>query len=214
VSRAERAAAEQRAALEQAAAQQAPTAGAGDDWMAAELSALQVEDGAEVEAGAEDNWMEAELSSLQAQAEALEEEEEVYSDPGADSFFASLDDIENLEPGGADFDDAGANAFVASMEDIALLVRDSGAEAVPPGAPEPVAAEPSVILAHEVAPPAPGLVPGEAPAVASGGQEARAVGLPFDDEAAPAPVAGQPVAEQPVAGASAPVGLPFDPDSV
>ena len=67
-----------------------------------------------LEAGPEDdNWMEAELSALQAEADALGEDEEVYSDPGADSFFASLEDIENLEQGGGDIGDAGANAFVA-----------------------------------------------------------------------------------------------------
>jgi hypothetical protein len=190
VSRAERAAAEQLAALERTAAEQAATAtagGVGEDnsWMAAEVAALQVEGGTEVEAGEDNSWMEAELSALQAQADALGEAEEVYSDPGADTFFASLDDIENLEQGGGDFGDAGANAFVASMDDIALLVpgSEAGAEAVPPAAAESVAMEPSVILAEAVAVPEPGLVPGEAPAAAAGGQGAPVMGLPFDDEA-------------------------------
>ncbi len=182
VSRAERAAAEQ-AATEQAAA--AGGAVGADDWMAAEVAALQVDGGAEVEAGEDNSWMEAELSALQAQADALGEAEEVYSDPGADTFFASLDDIENLEQGGGDFGDAGANAFVASMDDIALLVpgSEAGAEAVPPAAAESVAMEPSVILAEAVAVPEPGPVSGEVPAAAAGGQGAPVMGLPFDDEA-------------------------------
>ncbi|OJT21273.1 hypothetical protein BO221_25935 [Archangium sp. Cb G35] len=193
VSRAERAAAEQLAALERAAAEQEAAGGAGagvDDWMAAEVDALQVDDGSEVEAEEDPSWMEAELSALQAQAEALEEEE-VYSDPGADTFLASLDDIENLEQGGRDFGDAGANAFVASMDDIAQLVPDAAfealpeAEAVSPAAAESVALEPSVILAEAVAVPeavpAPVPVPEAAPAAASSAQQAPALGLPFDD---------------------------------
>ncbi|MCY1073136.1 hypothetical protein [Archangium lansingense] len=194
VSRAERARAEQAAALERAAAEQAAAAGVEDNWMEAELSALQVDGESEVEAGPEDdNWMEAELSALQAAEDALGEEEEVYSDPGADSFFASMEDIENLEQGGVDLGDAGANAFVASMDDIANLVPEPGAEAVPPSASEPVAVEPSVILAEEV----------------------RSQGLPFADEAAPAPAPAPALgSEQPVADAAAPMGLPFDPDSV
>jgi|GEM_PF-2226034 len=192
VTRAERAQAEQRAALEKAAAEQAPAAGGAageDDWMAAEVAALQVGGGAEVAEGEDNSWMEAELSALEAQAGALEEAEDVYSDPGADSFFASLDDVENLDPGGGNFGDAGANAFVASMDDIALLVPDAGAEAVPPGTSEPVAAAPSLMVA----------------------EQARVMGLPFDDEPVPAPAL---VSEPPVAEASAPVGLPFDPDAV
>ncbi|WPB76796.1 hypothetical protein KYC5002_48450 [Archangium violaceum] len=185
VSRAERAAAEQQAALERAAAEQEAAGGAGvDDWMAAEVDALQVDDGSEVEAEADNSWMEAELSALQAQAEALEEEE-VYSDPGADMFLASLDDIENLEQGGGDFGDAGANAFVASMDDIAQLVPDAAfeavAEAVSPAAVESVALEPSVILAEAEAVPEAVPVPEEAPAAASSVQQAPAMGLPFDD---------------------------------
>ncbi|MFE8604407.1 hypothetical protein [Archangium violaceum] len=191
VSRAERAAAEQQAALERAAAEQEAAGGAGvDDWMAAEVDALQVDDGSEVEAEEDNSWMDAELSALQAQAEALEEEE-VYSDPGADMFLASLDDIENLEQGGGDFGDAGANAFVASMDDIAQLVPDAafealpeaGAEAVSPAVAESVALEPSVILAEAVAVPeaVPVPVPEEAPAAASSARQAPAMGLPFDD---------------------------------
>lgn len=184
VSRAERAAAEQLAALERAAAEQAAATGGAsgaDDWMAAEVAALQVDGGAEVAAGEDNSWMEAELSALEAQAESLEETEEVYSDPGADTFFASLDDIENLEQGGGGFGDAGANAFVASMDDIALLVPDSGA--VPPGAAESVAMDPSVILAEAATVPEPGPASGGAPAAAPSGKQAPAMGLPFDDEA-------------------------------
>ena len=191
VSRAERAAAEQQAALERAAAEQQAAGGAGvDDWMAAEVDALQVDDGSEVEAEEDNSWMEAELSALQAEAEALEEEE-VYSDPGADMFLASLDDIENLEQGGGDFGDAGANAFVASMDDIAQLVPDAAfealpeavAEAVSPAAAESVALEPSVILAEAVAVPeaVPVPKPEEAPAAASSARQAPTMGLPFDD---------------------------------
>ncbi|AKI99256.1 hypothetical protein ATI61_106631 [Archangium gephyra] len=183
VTRAERAAAEQLAALERAAAEQAATGGPGveDDWMAAEVAALQVDGGAEVAAGEDNSWMAAELSALEAQAEALEEDEAVYSDPGADTFFASLDDIENLEQGRGAFDDAGANAFVASMDDIALLVPDAAPEAVPPVGAEPVALEPSVILAAAEVVPEAGPVPEEAPAAAAGAQQAPALGLPFDD---------------------------------
>ncbi|WNG53731.1 hypothetical protein F0U59_02125 [Archangium gephyra] len=191
VSRAERAAAEQQAALERAAAEQEVAGGAGvDDWMAAEVDALQVDDGSGVEAEEDNSWMEAELSALQAEAEALEEEE-VYSDPGADTFLASLDDIENLEQGGGDFGDAGANAFVASMDDIAQLVPDAAfealpeavAEAVSPAAAESVVLEPSVILAEAVAVPeaVPVPKPEAAPAAASSAQQAPAMGLPFDD---------------------------------
>ncbi|MFL5352837.1 hypothetical protein [Archangium sp.] len=206
VSRAERAEAE-RAALAQAEAERA----------AAEAAAASVDAGG----GVEDNsWMEAELSALQAEleeVEGLDGAEEAYSDPGADSFVASLEDIENLEQGGAEFDDPHANDFVASLDDIAHLVPEPAPEvAIEPasepvseaalesapeaveqgGVGEPVADEPSVMLAEDVAAlsvevsseapvEAPAAVPvhGGSAEVSGAQPEAKPVGLPFDDEA-------------------------------
>ncbi|WNG32568.1 hypothetical protein F0U61_02300 [Archangium violaceum] len=169
VSRAERAAAE-RAAVEQAEAERAALA---------QAEAASVDTGPV--AGVEDNWMEAELSVLQSdleELEALEEAEEAYSDPGADSFVASLDDIANLEEGGVDVDDPGADSFVASLDDIAHLVPESAPETSEVSVTPSLASEPSVIISDEVS----AAVPGEAAAVSSLEPQASSVGLPFDDE--------------------------------
>lgn len=105
---------------------------------AAEAEAASVQVEAEPGTGEED-WMQAELAALQAELEGAEVDEvqEASQDPGADSFFASLDDIANLEPGGADLGDSGGDAFFASLDDIAHLVPEQEAqqEAQPVGLP-------------------------------------------------------------------------------
>jgi hypothetical protein len=127
-------------------------------------AAASAQQEAEVAAPAQDeDWMQAELAALQAEVDGaaeLEADEEAYLDPGADSFFASLEDIENLEQGG-DLGDPGADAFVASLEDIAHLVPEAGAEATAPVS-DPAREEPSPLVSAE--------------------PEPRPVGLPFDDE--------------------------------
>src|SRR6218665_531605 len=121
VSREERAAA-QRAELEQAEAELRAAEHALAAQEAAAAAAAELEEGIlqddepRVKEDAAD-WMAEELEALQ-QAEASEEvdEEEVYSDPGADLFLASLDDIENLEPGPAS--DAGASALAEGPAEV------------------------------------------------------------------------------------------------
>ncbi|WNG22890.1 hypothetical protein F0U62_01745 [Cystobacter fuscus] len=78
------------------------------DWMAEELAMLQDEDGEESDA-------------------SDEEDEEEYRDPEADSFLASLEDVENLEQAPAE--DPHAGSFLASLDDIAQLVPESDTEA-------------------------------------------------------------------------------------
>ncbi len=179
----------ERVAAEQAAVAQA----------AVEQAAASMQGEAEVAPGVDENWMEAELSALQAELDEVDEAEEAYSDPGAESFFASLEDIENLEEGGADFDDSGANAFVASLDDIALLVPE-------------LAAEPSVVVSEEVPAPAPEVVDSfEAAPVHTAAPAEPGAPAPVA-ELAPAQVQGEP---SPVAASepeARPVGLPFDED--
>lgn len=144
---------------------------------AAEAEAASLQGEAEVGTGDED-WMRAELSALQSELEgsAVEEVEEAYQDPGADSFLASLDDIVNLEPGGADLGDSGGDAFFASLDDIAHLVPELAAQVVGTASAEaPAGAE------APVGEPAPVVTPSE--------QQAQPVSLPFDEEpvASPSP---------------------------
>lgn len=167
---------------------------------AARASALEDGFGDVAEARPDDNWMAAELEALQSQLESelgdvdgVDDEEASYSDPGADSFLASTDDVANLELDGSEYEDPGADAFLASMDDIANLVPESEPEA--PAAVEAQVAEaaPAVSIEADAAAPAAG-----EPAVA----------LPFDEEAAPAPV---PAAEQPPEAVASPsVALPFE----
>ncbi|ATB30174.1 hypothetical protein [Melittangium boletus] len=131
VSREERAAA-QRAELEQAEAELRAAEHALAAQEAAAAAAAELEEGFLLdESPAEEDaadWMAEELEVLQ-QAEDVDDEEEVYSDPGADLFLASLDDIENLEP--AEVEDPHAGAFVASLDDIENL-EPAPAEALLP----------------------------------------------------------------------------------
>jgi hypothetical protein len=199
----------ERLAAEQAAAEQA----------AAEASSVGE---AELGAGVDENWMEAELSALQSELGEVDAAEESYSDPGADVFFASLEDIENLEEGGADFGDSGANAFVASLDDIAQLVPELAAEVAGSGAVTGVADEPSVLSSDEVPAPAPAVVDSFEPApvhtaapAAPGAPAPVAVSAPQVDvapelAATPEGTQGEPT---PVAASepeAPPVGLPFD----
>jgi Skp family chaperone for outer membrane proteins len=140
---------------------------------AALASAQQQAEGA---TPAEDDWMQAELAALQAEVEGagdvdgageVDESQEAYNDPGADSFFASLEDIENLEEGGENFVDPGADAFVASLDDIAHLMTEAVEEtAKPVNAEGLLEAPPTVVVDAFEAAPAP-------------------VMLPFDDEGGP-----------------------------
>ncbi|HEX8825977.1 MAG TPA: hypothetical protein VF794_39060 [Archangium sp.] len=130
---------------------------------AAAVSAQHEADEAEVAAPAEDDWMQAELAALQTEvdgADEVEASEAAYNDPGADAFVASLDDIANLEEGGAGFGDAGADAFVASLDDIANLVPEVGAEVAGPGEAEGLVEAPAaeVVDSFEAAP-APVMLP-------------------------------------------------------
>jgi hypothetical protein len=118
----------------------------------AEVDPLQ---GESVAGAGDDDWMEAELSALQSELDAVDEAEEAYSDPGADGFFASLEDIENLEEGGAALGDSGADSFVASLDDIAHLVPELAAEVAGSGVVEPMAGESSGAVAEEAAVSAP-----------------------------------------------------------
>jgi len=142
------------------------------------MSAASTQREGEVAAAPADNdWMQAELAALQSEvdgADEVAESEESYKDPGADSFLASLEDIENLEAGGANFEDPGADAFVASLDDIAHLEPEAGAEvASPVNAEGLLEAPPSVVVdAFEAAPV--GATQGEPPVM-----------LPFDDEGGP-----------------------------
>lgn len=130
VSREERAAA-QRAELERAEA----------EWIAAELAAAEEAEAAARESGpmldeeeppeeVEVDWMAEELAMLQdedGESEASgEQDEEEYVDPEADSFLASLEDVENLEQAPAE--DPHAGGFLASLDDIAQLVPGAEAE--------------------------------------------------------------------------------------
>jgi uncharacterized protein YlxW (UPF0749 family) len=149
---------------------------AAEDAMSAASSQQQ----GEVAAPEDNDWMQAELAALQTEvdgADAVADSEEAYNDPGADSFFASLEDIENLEQGGANFMDAGADAFVASLDDIAHLVPEAGEESASPvNAESLLEAPPSVVVdAFEAA-----------PARVDGAQVQPPVMLPFDDEDGPA----------------------------
>jgi hypothetical protein len=133
--------------------------------VAAEAEAASLQGGAEVGTGDED-WMQAELSALQSElegAEDVEEVQEAYRDLGADSFLASLDDIANLEPGGADLGGSGGDAFFASLDDIAHLVPELAAQVVSTASVQAPAGEP-------------------APVVTPSEQQAQPVGLPFDEE--------------------------------
>jgi hypothetical protein len=140
---------------------------AAEDAAAAAASSQQE---GEVAAPENNDWMQAELAALQAEVDGADEvadSEEAYNDPGADSFLASLEDIENLEAGGANFEDPGADAFVASLDDIAHLEPEAGAEvASPVNAEGLLEAPPSVVVDAFEAAPAP-------------------VMLPFDDEGGP-----------------------------
>ncbi len=156
---------------------------------AEKVSAASTEQEGEV-APTDNDWMQAELTALQAEVDGADEvadSEEAYNDPGADSFLASLEDIENLEAGGANFEDPGADAFVASLDDIAHLEPEAGAEvASPVNAEGLLEAPPSgVVDAFEAAPaPVPAPSGGEAAPVASA-QAEPPVMLPFDDEGGP-----------------------------
>ncbi len=214
--RAERLAAEQQAEAERLAAEASRAGGE-----------------VEGEAGVDD-WMQAELSALQSELDEVDAAEETYSDPGAESFFASLEDIENLEEGGANFDDSGANAFAASLDDIAHLVPELAAEVASEGATAGVADEPPVLASEQVAAPAPEVVDAfeasPSRAVVDSFEAAPAPAVVDAFEAAPVPTAAPavpaapaPVAElasaqvpqepAPVAASepgAQPVGLPFD----
>jgi uncharacterized protein YlxW (UPF0749 family) len=134
------------------------------------MAAASTQQEGEVAASEDNDWMQAELAALQAEVDGADEvadSEEAYNDPGADSFLASLEDIENLEAGGANFEDPGADAFVASLDDIAHLEPEAGAEvASPVNAEGLLEAPPSVVVDAFEAAPAP-------------------VMLPFDDEGGP-----------------------------
>ena len=146
---------------------------------AEKASAASTQQEGEVAAPVDNDWMQAELAALQAEVDGADEvadSEEAYNDPGADSFFASLEDIENLEAGGANFEDPGADAFVASLDDIAHLEPEAGAEvASPVNAEGLLEVPPSVVVdAFEAA-----------PAPVDGAQGQPPVMLPFDDEGGP-----------------------------
>lgn len=204
VSRAEQRDAERRAELELAAAQQA-------ELERAEPPAEDVSAGA-VLPGDED-WMKAELDALQAQDGSLEDVDAAGDsslDPGANDFVASLEDIENLEEPEEDL--SVGNGFVASLEDIALLVPETPAEEAPVAAgsapePTPVQAEAAPVQAEVRELPA--SLEGFAlrPEVAPEAPSAPVFALPFDDEAvAPAPASVTSTPE-------APLSLPFDGDA-
>ncbi|MBM7112241.1 hypothetical protein [Archangium primigenium] len=146
VSREERAAA-QRAELERAEAELRAAENALAAQQAALTAATELEEAAlQDEPLAEDDaadWMAEELEALQEGAEEdADAEEELYSDPAADLFLASLDDIENLET--APVEDPHAGAFVASLDDIEHLAPEVEV------APEPRAASPSLELEIDV----------------------------------------------------------------
>lgn len=210
----------QRAALEQAAA-----------WRTEEQAAApQPHEEEQGDGEPDEDWMRSELAALDAQndsTEALDEDEEGYQDPGADAFYASLEDVENLEA--AQEEQERGNGFYASLDDIAHLVPESAPEVLdtqatenPPDAPEVQAGvepSPGVDVAASVEPAASvGAVPNGEPAVPVEGAAMMAPpepvavsaplpeswALPFDEEAAPAPVPVEPTAS---------VMLPFDSDS-
>ncbi|MFY0582824.1 hypothetical protein ACN28S_58760 [Cystobacter fuscus] len=133
VSREERAAA-QRAELERAEAERiaAELAAAEEAEAAARESVPMLDEEVppeEAEEG-EVDWMAEELAMLQdedGESDASDEEdEEEYRDPEADSFLASLEDVENLEQ--APTEDPHAGSFLASLDDIAQLVPESDTE--------------------------------------------------------------------------------------
>ncbi|EPX64441.1 putative exosome complex exonuclease 1 [Cystobacter fuscus DSM 2262] len=135
VSREERAAA-QRAELERAEAERiaAELAAAEEAEAAARESVPMLDEEAlpeESEEEGEVDWMAEELAMLQdedgeSDASDEEDEEEEYVDPEADSFLASLEDVENLEQAPAE--DPHAGGFLASLDDIAQLAPGSDAE--------------------------------------------------------------------------------------
>jgi hypothetical protein len=189
VSREERAAA-QRAELERAEAERiaAELAAAEQAEAAAEERVpLLDEEALPTEADEEVDWMAEELAMLQGEDEELdvsgeEDEEEEYSDPAADSFLASLEDIENLETEPAE--DPHAGGFLASLDDIAQLVPGSDAEAEAEWAPE-VSSEAGEDFAVEAGDEAV-QYEDESGAVSDREPEAEAaVALPFDDEDIP-----------------------------
>ncbi|OJH41539.1 hypothetical protein [Cystobacter ferrugineus] len=237
VSREERAAA-QRAELERAEAERiAAELAAAEEAEAAARESVPLLDEEEPPAEAEDegevDWMAEELAMLQdedgeSDASAEEDEEEEYIDPEADSFLASLEDVENLEQ--APVEDPHAGGFLASLDDIAQLVPGSDAEvaeeesgewaseeearaaAAEEEGPDEVSAEAGEDFAAEVeedfivdveeGPAAHEDVP---EAEAAGEPESPSVVLPFDDEGAEATASPEPLPE-----AEAAVVLPFD----
>ena len=162
------------------------------------------------------DWMAEELALRQQAEEDADDDgdgdDEEYEDPQADSFLASLEDIENLEE--RPVEDPHAGGFLASLDDIENLetpsapdmeaeayeVLEDGALVDAEDAEEALSADVDVSADVED-------VFEEPPAA-----EPEALLLPFDEEAAPEPVVQQtaePMARA-EAEAEAEVVLPFD----
>lgn len=138
VSREEQRAAARQAELEREAAQRALAEHAAARRAELEgVSEAEPREEGEEEGELDEDWMKAELSALEARNDSTEsldedEDEEGYQDPGADAFFASLEDIENLEAPQGQADTG--NGFFASLDDIAHLVPESPPEEMDPQA--------------------------------------------------------------------------------
>jgi hypothetical protein len=126
----ERVAREERAAAERAELERLEAERLAAELAAAVAAEPTASDGAPLvdeevlaeEDPASEGWLAEEDASGMDDAQDEEEEEEEYRDPAADSFLASLDDIDYLED--APVEDPHAGGFLASLDDIAEPVTD------------------------------------------------------------------------------------------